>query len=251
MNVVIIEDEKLSAEHLTNLLLRIDKGIHVIAYYDSVKSTIAAFSKGIKADLVFMDIHLADGLSFDIFPKFSQDIPVIFTTAYDEYAIKAFKYNSIDYLLKPIGLLELGNALEKFKRITDGHLNQKIKDLPFVYESMQQQYKSRFMVKMGDGISTIKTEDVNHFVSEDGVVLLSTNQMKRFALDQTLDELLQQLDPSVFFKINRKVIVNINAIQKVNSYFNSRLKINIPGLTDDDCIVSRERVADFKLWLGA
>jgi DNA-binding LytR/AlgR family response regulator len=116
---------------------------------------------------------------------------------------------------------------------------------------MQQQYKSRFMVKMGDGISTIKTEDVNHFVSEDGVVLLSTNQMKRFALDQTLDELLQQLDPSVFFKINRKVIVNINAIQKVNSYFNSRLKINIPGLTDDDCIVSRERVADFKLWLGA
>lgn len=250
MNVVIIEDEKLSAEHLTNLLKRIDKTIQVVAYFDSVKATISAFSKGLQADLVFMDIHLADGLSFDIFPKFSQDIPVIFTTAFDEYAIKAFKFNSIDYLLKPIGLLELEQALDKFKRLKDGQGNQKIKDLQVVYENLQHQYRARFMVKIGDGIGSVKAEDISHFVSEEGVVLICTSQLKRYAIDQTLDDLLQQIDPSVFFRINRKVIVNINAIQKVSSYFNSRLKINISGLADDDCVISRERVSDFKTWLG-
>lgn len=251
MNVVIIEDEKLSAEHLTNLLKRIDKTIQVVANYDSVKTTVTAFSKGMQADLVFMDIHLADGLSFEIFPKFSQDIPVIFTTAFDEYAIKAFKYNSIDYLLKPIGLLELEKAIDKFKRLADGKSNQKIKDLQVVYENLQHQYRTRFMVKMGDGIGSVKAEEVSHFISEEGVVLLCTIQLKRYAIDQTLDDLFQQIDPTIFFRINRKVIVNINAIQKVNSYFNSRLKINISGLTDDDCVVSRERVSDFKTWLGA
>ena len=249
MKVVIIEDEKLSAEHLETLLKKIDKNIEVLAVIDSVKKGIELFSKTIKADLLFVDIHLADGLSFEIFSNKSIDIPVIFTTAYDDYAIKAFKLNSIDYLLKPIGIEELKNALEKFK-----HLNHKfsagiIEDISMAYQAINKQYKNRFMVKTGDLISTIKIDEVAHFIFEDGVVLLANNSGKRYIIDYTLDNLETIIDPSIFFRINRKVIINIGSIQKVSSYFNSRLKINSQLLQEEDGVVSRERVSEFKKWL--
>lgn len=249
MKAIIIEDEKLSAEHLTTLLKRVDANIDVVAKYDTVKGSIEAFNKGIAADVVFMDIHLADGISFDIFPKFSQDIPVIFTTAYDEYAIKAFKYNSIDYLLKPIGLTELRGAIEKLKKQVTLNQSASIKDLAMVYQNLQKQFKSRFLVKMGDGIVSVKADDIIHFVSEDGVVLLVSQNSKRYALDYSLDELEELLDPKDFFRINRKVIVQINSIQKISNYFNSRLKIVTPLLGDEDSVVSRDRVSEFKVWL--
>lgn len=251
MKAIIIEDEKLSAEHLEHLLKRIDKTIEVVAKFDTVKGSIDSFNKGISADLIFMDIHLADGISFDIFPKLSQDIPVIFTTAYDEYAIKAFKFNSIDYLLKPIGLNELKNSIEKFTKVVQPKQNVSLNTLANVYESIQKQYKSRFLVKMGDGIVSVKAEDVSYFISEDGVVILVTHLSKRYALDYTLDELENLIDHSKFFRINRKVIVNINAIQKISNYFNSRLKLTLPSLGDDESIVSRDRVNEFKIWLDA
>lgn len=249
MRIIIIEDEKLSAEYLATLLKKIDKEIQVVATYDSVKKAVATFKTGIVCDLILVDIHLADGLSFDIFSQVTIDTPVIFTTAYDEYAIKAFKLNSIDYLLKPIGIGDLTMALEKYKKLTSTYKGTNIEAIANVYQSLNKQYKNRFMVKMGDSISSIKTEDITHFISEDGLVLLTTSNGKRYTLDYTLDNLELLLDPDIFFRINRKVIIHINSIQKVGTYFNSRLKINTTTLQDEDGVISRERVADFKKWL--
>jgi DNA-binding LytR/AlgR family response regulator len=194
---------------------------------------------------------LADGMGFEIFPKLSFDIPVIFTTAYDEYAIKAFKFNSIDYLLKPIGLTELKTSLEKFNKLSQANQAISLKDMSLVYDSIKKQHKSRFLVKMGDGIVSLKSEDIAYFVYEDGIVLLVTQLSKRYPLNYSLDELDGLIDSTKFFRINRKVIVNINAIQKISNYFNSRLKLSLPILGDDESIVSRERVAEFKEWLDA
>lgn len=248
MNAIIIEDEKLSAEHLANLLKRIDISINVIATFDSVKKSVEAFQKGINGDVVFVDVHLADGLSFDIFSKIQIDTPVIFTTAFDEYAIKAFKLNSVDYLLKPIGADDLRVAIDKLKKFNQRHTSI-IKEIASAYQNFNKQYKNRFMVKMGDSIVSIKTEDVLHFIAEDGITLMVTMMGKRYAVDYTLDQLEGLVSPNLFFRINRKVLISINAVQKVSSYFNSRLKINSELLEDESAIISRERVNEFKAWL--
>lgn len=249
MRAIIIEDEKLSADYLESMLKRIDPGIEVIANYDSVKRSILEFQKGVTADILFVDIHLADGLSFDIFSHIHIETPVIFTTAYDDYAIKAFKLNSIDYLLKPIGLEDLKQALEKFRKLNNSRHNQQIESLSDTYLKLNKQYKSRFIVKMGENIIPVKTEEIIHFIAEDGIVLLVTNSNKRYPIDYTLDQLEQMIDPLMFFRINRKVIIHLNAIHKVGSYFNSRLKISSSVLDDEACVVSRDRVNDFKKWL--
>jgi len=249
MRTIIIEDEKLSADYLTSMLKRINPEIEIIAVYDSVKRSIEEFQKGIKADILFVDIHLSDGLSFDIFSKTQVDIPIIFTTAYDEYAIKAFKLNSVDYLLKPIGVDDLKNALLKFNKTKNTFQNKTLEEISKIYLEQNKQFKNRFLVKMGESITSIKTEEIIHFIAEDGVVLLVTNQNKRYTIDYTLDQLESKVDPSLFFRINRKVFINIHAIQKVGTYFNSRLKINSTSLDEDSCVVSRDRVSDFKKWL--
>lgn len=248
MNAIIIEDEKLSAEHLSNLLIRIDASINVIATFDTVKKSVSEFQKGTKADVVFVDVHLADGLSFEIFNKIQLDTPIIFTTAYDEYAIKAFKLNSVDYLLKPIGAEDLRVAIDKLKKFTQSHTSI-VQDIANAYQNLNKQFKNRFMVKMGDSIVSVKTEDVLHFIAEDGITLLVTNTAKRYPVDYTLDQLAELVSPEQFFRINRKVLISINAVQKVSSYFNSRLKINSDLLDDESAIVSRERVNEFKAWL--
>ncbi|MBL7933101.1 MAG: response regulator transcription factor [Bacteroidia bacterium] len=249
MKAIIVEDEKLSAEHLANMLKRIGAEIEVVAYYDSVKKCLEEFKKGIKAELLFMDVHLADGLSFEIFSKMEIDAPVIFTTAYDEYAIKAFKVNSIDYLLKPIGAEDLKGALEKLRKIKSSDRLTVLDNIANAYSTLTKSYKNRFMVKTGDSISSIKTSDISHFLSEDGVVLLFTNTGKRYVIDYTLDTLERAISPEEFFRINRKVIIHINSVQKVSSYFNSRLKLQHPAIAEEDGVVSRERVSDFKAWL--
>lgn len=251
MNAVIVEDEKLSAEHLSTLLKRIDKSVQVLATFDSVKKTVEAFENGLKADLLFFDIHLADGLSFDIFKKVDIKTPVIFTTAYDEYAIKAFKFNSVDYLLKPIGKDDLKAALDKFNQLSTPHALISIDKIAEVYGTMNKQFKNRFMVKMGENIVSVKSEDIAHFVAEEGIVLLCTKQEKRYAVDYTMDQLEGVLDPAQYFRINRKVLINISMIQKISTYFNGRLKITSSILAEEECIVSRERVNDFKIWLDS
>ncbi len=249
MKAVIIEDEKLSADHLCNLLKRIDPSIEVVEIIDSVKKSIALFGRGLKMDLLFVDIHLADGLSFDIFSKVIVDTPVIFTTAYNEYAIKAFEVNSVDYLLKPIGTDELKRAIDKYKKYSNSGHSALLENIASAYKSLNKPYKNRFLVKLGDTIVSIKTEDITHFIAEDGIVLLSATSGKRYPVDYTLDQLESLLSPESFFRINRRVYLHINSVQKVSSYFNGRLKLGSDLLQGDDGVVSRERVVDFKNWL--
>lgn len=250
MNVIIIEDEQLSADHLATLLQRIDSTIEVTHRFESVKQSVEAFQAGVKADLLFADIHLADGSSFDIFHKVSVEIPVIFTTAFDQYAIKAFRTNSIDYLLKPIDSSELKRSIEKFNHLNRQQHSQLIEQLISGSFQTAKSYKNRFMVKLGENIVSVKTEDIDHFISEDGVALLVNRLGKRYPVDYTLDQLDQLLDPDTFFRINRKVILHIDAIQKISSFFNSRLKVTSAFISNDDAVVSRERVGDFKQWLN-
>jgi DNA-binding LytR/AlgR family response regulator len=249
MKVVIIEDEKLSADYLSTLLLRIDPSIEVIQTIDSVKKSIEYLQKGCLADLLFVDIHLADGISFEIFQTINVDIPIVFTTAYDAYAIQAFKLNSIDYLLKPINKEELQQALSKFKKTQT--IQQQAININYenIFNELNKVSKSRFLVKIGDQLLPIKTEDVALFKSENGMVYLVNHAQKEYPIDYSLDQLEQLLDHRQFFRINRKVIIAVQSIEKVASFFNSRLKIKHPNLDEEMGIVSRERVSDFKKWL--
>ena len=251
MKVVIVEDEKLSAEHLNLLLQRIDSNIQVINNFDSVKATIKAFNEGLQADLLFLDIHLADGNSFEIFTKIEVDIPIIFTTAYDNYAIQAFKQNSIDYLLKPISQQDLKFALEKFNKQQQFSNKQLIENITSAYQQLNKQHKTRFLVKTGQSISTIQTDEIHHFETEDSLSFLVTHKGSRYAIDYTLDQLEDTVSPKDFFRINRKMILHIKSIEKVNTYFNGRLSIITKLLQGDANVVSRERVNNFKAWLDS
>lgn len=249
MKILIVEDEKLSAEHLSNLLIKIEPTFEIVHVSESVKRTIAFLESGIKVDLIFMDVHLADGISFDIFEVVKETAPIIFTTAFDEYAIKAFKVNSIDYLLKPIGRNELKEAIDKFKNI---HSKQKVDRsglMEDVYSIINRHYKNRFLVRSGEQIQSIPVEEISFLIAEDGIVILVNKQGKRFALDQSLDSLETLLDPEHFFRISRKIIIRFEAINKILPHLNSRLKISAEFLDDENSIVSRERVSEFKLWL--
>jgi DNA-binding LytR/AlgR family response regulator len=233
------------------LINKCDPSIRIIGKIDSVKNALSLLKRVPEIDLLFLDIHLSDGLSFDIFEEIDLDTPIIFTTAFNEYAVKAFKLNSIDYLLKPIDKAELQKALVKYNKTTKSNSLVKFnKDLEVILNSLNKPYKSRFMVKMGETLNTIKIEDVAFFNVEDGTVMLNTKSGKRYTLDYTLDDLELTIDMKHFFRINRKVLLNIDAIKKVSSYFNSRYKLTVDGLNDDTNVVSRERVNEFKAWLG-
>jgi DNA-binding LytR/AlgR family response regulator len=250
MKVLIVEDEPLSAEHLIRTLNKVDKNIQVVKTLDSISNTVKFLSQEFELDLIFLDIHIADGNSFEIFSKINIDVPIIFTTAFNEYAIKAFKLNSIDYLLKPIGFDDLNNAIAKYYKLKSS--NQKTFHTEKIENAISiliKNYKSRFLVKLGETISSIKIEDISFFIAEDGITLLVNNEGKRYPVDYSMDALEALISPDSFFRINRKVLVNINKIQQVHTYFNSRLKLAIKNLQEEESIVSRERVNDFKLWL--
>ena len=228
---------------------KIDSSILVIKYFDTVKASVNAFKEGLKADLIFLDIHLADGNSFEIFNQIELEIPIIFTTAFDNYAIQAFKQNSIDYLLKPIALQELQFALEKFNKLQQIGNKDLISSIAEAYQQMNKEYKTRFLVKSGQTIDTIKTEEIHHFETKESMSFLITNKGNHYSIDYTLDQLETMLQPKDFFLINRKIILNIHSIEKVSTYFNSRLSITTNFLDNDARIVSRDRVNDFKKWL--
>ena len=176
MKVVIIEDEKLSAEHLTVLLQKMDSSIVIIKYFDTIKASLIAFKDGLNCDLIFMDIHLADGNSFEIFNQIQLEIPVIFTTAFDNYAIQAFKQNSIDYLLKPIALQDLQFAIDKFKKYQQLGNKDLISSIASAYQQMNKEYKTRFLVKLGQTIDTIPTQEIHHFETKESLSFLVTNK---------------------------------------------------------------------------
>lgn len=246
MKVVIIEDERLTSEHLERLLLRLRPEIEISAIIETVSESITFLKNARGIDLIFSDIHLADGNSFEIFQQVKIETPVIFTTAFDQYAIKAFDLNSVAYLLKPISQTELEKALQKFERnqLKSGNLENVLE------KSAINSYKTRFLVKLGEHIHAIQVDEIHHFISEDKLVLLVTNEGKRYPVDYTLDQLEGLINPSEFFRINRKVLVHVNTCKKLSSYFNSRLRLNDALLPGDEAIVSRERVQGFKDWLN-
>lgn len=249
MKVVIIEDEKLSAEHLALLLKKLDGNIEIIQFIDTVKSTVQQFEQGLQCDLIFMDIHLADGNSFSVFEQIAINIPIIFTTAYDNYAIQAFKQNSIDYLLKPIALQDLQFSLDKYHKQHESANKQLLETFANTYKKLTDQYKTRFLVKQGETIDSVQTADIHHFETKEGLSFLITNKGKKYIVDYTLDQLEDLLLPQDFFRINRKIIIHIQAIINVKTHFNSRLSITAHKLEGDAQIVSRERVLEFKKWL--
>ena len=250
MNVIIIEDEKPSARRLQRMLKAVDLNAETMLH--SVEESIEWFQNNEHPDLIFLDIQLSDGLSFEIFEAIDIKSAVIFTTAYDEYALQAFKLNSIDYLLKPIDDEDLKTAVEKYK----GRLPQKqsvtldfndIKNL--LVNPIEREYKKRFSVKVGQHLKLINIEDIECIYSENKGTYAFTTEGRNYLLDATLDELEADLEPNIFFRISRKFYVNINAIKDMVSYTNSRLQIKLNRFTEQDIIVARERVKDFKNWL--
>ncbi|GAB3327957.1 LytTR family DNA-binding domain-containing protein [Marivirga atlantica] len=252
MTVLIIEDEIPAQERLKKQLLTIDDEVEIVACLDSVKKAIQWLNDNSHPDLLFLDIQLADGLSFSIFDSISTDKPIIFCTAYDEYAIQAFKLNSVDYLLKPIAQEDLESALDKFKKLhADKTPSIDMKALQQMLSSPTQNYKKRFMVKIGDKIKSVETKSISFFYSEQKATFFQTTEQKKYLIDYTLDQLQELIDPSTFFRLNRKYITSLEAISEVFAYSNSRLKVKLKNCDDQDILVSREKVAKLKDWLDA
>lgn len=254
MNVIIIEDEHLTAERIATLLRQIDPDIELVSIFDSVKRSVEWFSSNEKPDLVFMDIQLADGLSFDIFDKINIEVPVIFITAYQEYAIRAFKVNSVDYLLKPVSEEDLRNALDKYRRYHNrelsvprigGDLLQSIRDM------INRPFKNRFMVRVGDHIKTVDVEQILYFYSLQKGTYLHSADKHNYVVDYTLGKLEEMLDPGSFHRINRRHLITHRAISDVITLSSSKLKIKLLDSDDDEIYISRERIAAFKEWLDS
>ncbi|MFY9152689.1 MAG: LytTR family DNA-binding domain-containing protein [Prolixibacteraceae bacterium] len=249
--VLIIEDEKPAAEWLRNLILKFDSRISILKVIDSVTSAVDWFNQNSSPDLVFMDIQLADGLSFEIFERVQISCPVIFTTAYQEYAIKAFKVNSIDYLLKPISFPELEAAFKKFGNQYSHAVSPivTIELLSKVKEMLRKPYKTRFVIKVGEHLKSIEVEDILFFYSLDKASYLCTSDFKTYLIDYSLDRITEMVDDHQFFRINRKYILSNQSIADIVHYSNSRLKIKLKKPGEESIIVSRDKVASFKEWL--
>lgn len=246
MNVWIIEDEEAAARRLEKLVISIDPSITITRKMDSIIETLTAIQEGPLPDLVFLDIQLADGLSFEIFNHTKIDKPIIFTTAYDQYAIQAFKVNAIDYLLKPIKKVELERSIQKFK----DWANTEAFNYGKLAEILKKDKPSqRFLLKVGQRLKLVDTADAAYFFSEDKITFLVDWKGQRFALDQSLEKLEESLDADQFFRVNRQFIIHLKSIGEMIAYSKSRVKILLDPSTKPEVVVSTERSPHFKRWL--
>jgi DNA-binding LytR/AlgR family response regulator len=249
MNILIVENEKPAAEKLVRLLMKIDKSITVLGIVETVEETINRIRESPLPDLILMDIQLDDGLCFEVFETLSVDIPVIFTTAYDEYTLKAFKVNSVDYLLKPIDENLLKAALAKFMKL-HGDKDPFKRDFKQLLFEFRNQYKSRFLIKIGEKFRSVTAAEISHFHISERSVFLSDKQGKDYGVDYSLDQLQTLLDPRKFFRINRECIVNIESISLMYSFSSSRLQLTLKDKEKSDLlVVSRDKVSEFKRWI--
>lgn len=251
--VLIIEDEYHAVKRLQQLLLTAWPEIEFLEVLESVEEGLAWFSRNQEPDLIFSDIQLADGVSFDIFKQVQVQCPVIFTTAFDEFAIKAFKLNSIDYLLKPIDPEELNAALNKFRRL---HREQASEASASILQTMLKQlqattYPERFLIEQSQGLTYIPAKEIAYCFTDQGNTWVATTDGKKYHVSYNLEKMEAMLDPKLFFRINRKLIVHLQAIVKVQEYFNHRLILQLHPESSLDQIVSREKVKAFRAWLGA
>ena len=247
MNVLILEDEPRAANHLERLLAKVAPNMKVIARLDSVRDSLHYLQNNPEPDLLFSDIQLADGLSFEIFNQLAVRCPIIFTTAYEHYAIEAFKTNGIDYLLKPIEEERLNKAIEKARQFSPGLVLEKL--LLMNNPAIGKSYKARFMVRVGDKIKSIPIEEIASFFSQEKATYIHTTGNRTYCIDYALDQLEPMLDPEKYFRINRKYIVSIDACTNILAWTSSRLRLKIDGIGDSNILVARERVQEFKNWL--
>lgn len=275
MRVLIIEDEPLAAEKLIKLLFEYDANIRILETIPSVDTAVAWLNNNELPDLILLDIHLADGLCFDIFKQVQVKCPVIFCTAYDQYALRAFQLHSIDYLLKPVQYAKLEQSLQKMKDMLSsgtsassgrsvnsgssatlvtstnhGVSEDQINEIVHMIKSREPaSYKSRFMVKSGARIRAVKTEDIAYFHSHDKLNLLVTRDGHSYPVDYSLDELIQMLNPQIFFHVNRKLIIHIDSAKEIHPYFKGRLKLVLDPMLDEEVIISSQKTPLFKTWL--
>ncbi len=247
MKVLIIEDEQPAVNRLKKLIKEMDSSIEVIGSLDSVESVLAWVKNQEMPDLIFLDIHLADGSAFEIFSRTTITQPIIFTTAYDEYAIQAFKVNAIDYLLKPIKKDELKSALEKYKTLQSTTSFDYAKLAQQLQKEKSQRLK-RFLIRVGQNLKTVEIQDVAYFYTENKITFLTTSEGKRYSVDYSLDRLEEDLDREIFFRVNRQFIVRVSSIVKMVTVSKSRVKVVLEPCSIDT-IVSTERSGKFKKWL--
>lgn len=246
MQILIIEDEAAAARRLAKLISEIDPEIEILDQLDSIESSVLWFEQHPMPDLIFMDIHLADGSSFELFNLVDINRPVIFTTAYDQYALQAFKVNTIDYLLKPLKKAELEQAIAKYKK----QQKPEISDYRALVEALQKdQYNKRFLIRFGQTIKVVEFREAAYFYTEDKITFLVTKEGKRYPLEQSLEKLEEMADPRNFFRINRQFIVNIESIREMYAYSKSRVKLILNPPCDKETVVSTERSPIFKRWL--
>jgi two-component system, LytTR family, response regulator LytT len=251
MDILIIEDEILAAERMQMLVKNYDPSINIIGILESVEEAVQWLSTKKQPDLLLVDIQLADGHSFEIFKKVQIDKPIIFTTAYDQYALDAFQLLSIDYVLKPVTAEALSNAFAKYKSLTQqpAPVNNYADVLQYVKENLSSKYKNRFLGKVGQRTYFIQVDDVAYFTADNKIVHLVARDGKRYLKNATMEKLEQILDPQIFFRVNRKIIIHIDAIEQIKPYDNNRLIIMVKGIpAAEEIIISREKVAEFKIW---
>ncbi|MDW7690477.1 LytTR family DNA-binding domain-containing protein [Flammeovirgaceae bacterium SG7u.111] len=253
MNIVIIEDEALAANKLEQMAMKYDPNTVVLEKISSVEDAVEWFKENDLPDLAFLDIQLSDGTSFDILREVEIDCPVIFTTAYDEYALQAFDLHSIAYLLKPVTFEKLSTAIDKLKKMLGSSEEIKpseaIDKLLGALNQEKKSYKSRFLVKSGNTILSVGTEKIAYFFSEDKVAFLVTHEGKKYALNQSLDQLEQMLDPYYFFRVNRQIIVRVEAVKAIHPYFKGRLLLDLQPDVSFEVVVSSSKAPELKDWL--
>src|SRR4051794_14126069 len=253
MKIFIVEDEELAVKKLRKTLQLVDESAEIVGEADSIQSAVDWLENNPDPDLILMDIELADGQSFEIFNLTEVKSPVIFTTSYDEFALKAFKVNSLDYLLKPVQKEELQAALNKYQKLkasSEGSLN-----LDNLVKELQQKlkpksFRKRFLVKHAQKLASVEITDIAYFYSDGRLNFFKTNDNKKYVVDYTMDELEDMLDPEIYFRISRSFYVSIDSVEKIDDYFGNRLILGLKPAVDKEALVSREKVTDFKNWLG-
>lgn len=248
-NILIVEDEKPNATRIKRLMTKLRPQVQILAVEESITNTVQWLSQHNSPDLILMDIRLADGLSFEIFNQIEVKCPVIFTTAYDEYAVKAFKYNGIDYLLKPIEESELDTALKRAESMLEAGNDMKSAIQALLNQVQAKEYRSRFLLPHKDGFKSVLVEDISFFYTEVGINRARLIDGSLEIIPQTLEELEQQLDPKYFFRANRQFILHIDSIKQIHNHFNGKLKIELRKYPDIEVIVSREKASALKIWM--
>lgn len=258
MKVLIIEDEELAVKKLRKTLNAVDESAEVVGVADSIRSSVNWLQNNPSPDIILMDIELCDGQSFEIFDKVDVKSTVIFTTSYDEFALKAFKVNSVDYLLKPVQKEDLHVAIEKYKKLKTLYKDANespVFNIENLVKELQQkmqgkEYRKRFLVKQAQKLVSIETDQIAYFYSDGRLNFFKTFDNKKFVVDYTMDELEEMLDPEKYFRISRSFYVSINSVDQIHDYFGNRLMLYLKPQVDKEALVSRERVSDFKRWLG-